>query len=174
MSVKADTGIGIMTKEDIKKYLTWKWGAIAALCIIFLAVLLIRIFSPDDEAAASGAGPSGPQEVLSGFYSALVSGKTAEAESWCDTIAPVMEYVGNFTGRTQTLFSEAGGALAIVPDMIRVRVTGTKKSRDGMEVAFSLCLESAGKGDGEPEEKEMSATMRQEGGQWKITDITAE
>ena len=64
-----------MTKEDIKKYLTWKWGAIAALCIIFLAVLLIRIFSPDDEAAASGAGPSGPQEVLSGFYSALVSGK---------------------------------------------------------------------------------------------------
>ena len=156
--------------ERLKKCLRWKYISGAICLTIFAAIFLVWIFSGDGRWEASeGPGREGPEQVLSGFYSALVTGETDDLKMYCDTASSVMEYIEAFMERASALQEKDGGALSIVADMIKVEVTGEKKAADGLDVRFRLFLDA---GDGMS--KERRAEMVQEEGRWKIIGIAAE
>ncbi len=158
--------------DRIKKYLTWKRIGIAAGLTAFAVVLLLVIFS--------GSGTSrkqpepradGPEQVLERFYAALVSGDMDEVKSCCDTSSAVMGYVEEYVEKAAGLLEKEKGALSIVSDMLKVEVTGRKKSGETMSVGYRISLEGGEEG-ALPGPKERTAEMIQEEGQWKIAGIT--
>lgn len=159
--------------EVVKKYMTWKWLAGAACVAIFITVLLVKIFSGNGKpSGTSAAEAAGPEQVLERFYDALVSGDRDDVRACCDTSSACMEYVEGYMEKAAGLMEKESGALSIVADMIRVEVTGRKRSGGTLEVTYGISLDGKEAGADLPAKKR-TAVMRQEEGQWKIVGITA-
>ena len=159
--------------EVVKKYMTWKWLAGAACVAIFVTVLLVKIFSGNGKpSGTSAAEAAGPEQVLERFYDALVSGDRDDVRACCDTSSACMEYVEGYMEKAAGLMEKESGALSIVADMIRVEVTGRKRSGGTLEVTYGISLDGKEAGADLPAKKR-TAVMRQEEGQWKIVGITA-
>ncbi len=160
--------------EVVKKYMTWKWLAGAACVAIFVTVLLVKIFSGNGKPSGttSAAEAAGPEQVLERFYDALVSGDRDDVRACCDTSSACMEYVEGYMEKAAGLMEKESGALSIVADMIRVEVTGRKRSGGTLEVTYGISLDAGETGQDLPAKKR-TAVMRQEEGQWKIVGITA-
>lgn len=160
-----------MKKEDIiKKGFSWKLLSGTACALVFLAVLAVSVFSGGSVEKEDSTGISGPEEVLSGFYSALVAGDEDAVMMYCDTAAAVMDYVGGYMHAAEELIEEEPGALSVVSGMVKTEVTGKKKSKATLEMEFMLYLE--GDGDGRSQARNRKAEMRQENGKWLIVDIS--
>lgn len=160
-------------KDTTGRHIRKEWLAAAACVAILAAVLLVRIFGGSGKAEEAEA--ASPQDVLSGFYSALISGQTDMLAEYCDTTASVMEYVENFISGTADMRGKEPGAFSIAAGMVAAGTEEKRKDRDGILLDFRLELrgsaqDTAGK-DG-PMVKEKTARMKTEGGKWVITDIT--
>lgn len=160
--------------NGLKKYLGWKQVGGVVVLTVFIIVLLVRIFSGSGKAADfTESGTAGPEQVLSEFYTSLISGDTDGAMMYCDSTAAVMEYIRDFETNAARLLEEEKGALSIISDMVKVEVSGMKKSgKTVLSLEYSLILDE-GKGQESSAEKHRTAEMRLEEGQWKITGITA-
>lgn len=156
-------------KDTTGRHIRKKWLAAAACVAVFAAVLLVRISAGPGKAAEAEA--ASPQDVLSGFYSALISGQTDMLAEYCDTTASVMEYVENFISGTADMRGKEPGAFSIAAGMVTAGTEERRKDRDGILLDFRLELRGSAQ-DTAPMVKEKTARMKTEGGKWVITDIT--
>ncbi len=160
-------------KDTTGRHIRKKWLAAAACVAVFAAVLLVRISAGPGKAAEAEA--ASPQDVLSGFYSALISGQTDMLAEYCDTTASVMEYVENFISGTADMRGKEPGAFSIAAGMVTAGTEERRKDRDGILLDFRLELRGSAQdtaGKDSPMVKEKTARMKTEGGKWVITDIT--
>ena len=155
-------------KEKTWKHIGKKQLAGAACIVVaFTAVLLVIIFSGNRSGEKAGSGQDSPQDVLSGFYSALISGERETLAEYCDTTSAVMEYVDSFCVQTADLREKEPGALS------SAGMTGKQKDREGILLDFRLELNVQDTQDGgSPQVKEKTARMKMKDGKWVITDIT--
>lgn len=158
---------------------TWKHigkkqlAGAACIVVAFTAVLLVIIFSGNRSGEKAGSGQDSPQDVLSGFYSALISGERETLAEYCDTTSAVMEYIDSFCGQTADLREKEPGALSIASGMVSAGMTGKQKDREGILLDFRLELNVQDTQDGDsPQVKEKTARMKMKDGKWVITDIT--
>ena len=156
-------------KDTTGRHIRKKWLAAAACVAVFAAVLLVRISAGPGKAAEAEA--ASPQDVLSGFYSALISGQTDMLAEYCDTTASVMEYVENFISGTADMRGKEPGAFSIAAGMVTAGTEERRKDREGILPDFRLELRGSAQ-DTAPMVKEKTARMKTEGGKWVITDIT--
>lgn len=160
-------------KDTTGRHIRKKWLAAAACVAVFAAVLLVRISAGPGKAEEAEA--ASPQDVLSGFYSALISGQTDMLAEYCDTTASVMEYVENFISGTADMRGKEPGAFSIAAGMVTAGTEERRKDRDGILLDFRLELRGSAQdtaGKDSPMVKEKTARMKTEGGKWVITDIT--
>ena len=128
-------------KDTTGRHIRKKWLAAAACVAVFAAVLLVRISAGPGKAAEAEA--ASPQDVLSGFYSALISGQTDMLAEYCDTTASVMEYVENFISGTADMRGKEPGAFSIAAGMVTAGTEERRKDRDGILNAYRSSLSPA-------------------------------
>ena len=155
-------------ENRMKKHVVWKRIAVIVCAAVAVTVPAVLIFSGGDK--PEDAEQADPQMILSGFYSALVSGKTEELRMYCDTTAVVMEYVNGFRESAESLLENEPGAVSVVSEMIKAEITGRHKAGDAVEFDFILSLDAGGRGSAMT--KDRTAVMREEEGRWIIIGIT--
>ncbi len=112
----------------------------------------------------TGERKQGPEDRVKDFYQALCSGDFRQAESFCDTLT-MGEYIGEFRSAWEGTDEDIVAIAADILSGISVKITDTGK--DGQKKMISYTLTSA---DGQNKEK--TAVLKIEEGEWKIEQIT--
>ena len=106
----------------------------------------------------------GPEDTVRNFYETLCAGEFAQAESLCNTLS-----MKGYLDAVRSAWDVTGDSvMKIASDILSetsVTVTDMEKNGQGRTIFYELtCAEGTS--------KEKIATLRKEGGAWKIEQIT--
>lgn len=114
----------------------------------------------------SGDVSSGPAEVIDTFTKAVASGRFDEAGALCDSPA-MSEYIETYRQVMEKRAASDSAATAIAAEILEkleITVTEVSKGKENRTVFYTI-------EDTYGHKKEKIATMKNEEGEWKVTEI---
>ena len=109
----------------------------------------------------------GPEETVIEFFRAVAGGDVKMAMSFCDTVA-MKTYVDSYVSKQNAMAIKDGNATAIATAALvnaEIKIDANIKEGDYRQITYTI--ETA---DGFAKKK--TATVKKEGGAWKVERIT--
>lgn len=114
----------------------------------------------------SGKAPAGPEAIVTEFNRALLSGDFDRAFAVCDSLT-MEEYIESYREKWNAAQKRDSSAHAIAAGMLDdavIEMTETEKDGDVRYITYTLKTGNI--------QKTRKATVRKEGGEWKMEKIT--